>query len=46
MHWAKCWHRAGTGLFLGEIEITINPVMSKLQNNWEGSHKYTKMGLS
>lgn len=46
MHWAKYCHRAGIGLFLGETEITISPVMSKLQNNWERSHKQTKMGLS
>lgn len=46
MHWAKYCHRAGIGLFLGETEITISPVMSKLQNNWERSHKQTKMGLT
>ena len=36
VHWARCWHRAGMGLLLGELEITMSPIMSKLQNNLEG----------
>lgn len=36
MHWARRWHRAGTGLFLGELEITMSPVMRKQQNSLEG----------
>lgn len=36
MHWARHWHRAGTDLLLGELEIPMSPVMSKQQNSLEG----------